>query len=98
MEFARDGHEQERVENQIVEVENPGGEGERDDPQMNRAGLALVHQQVARGARSGGLGRLYFGDWLHASGYGWLFLAGCDCQGNAPGSVYAVIRFRISEE
>src|ERR1700722_20953617 len=66
MEFACDGDQQEQVEDQIVEVENPRGERERDDPQVNRAGLALVHQQLAR--------RLYFGDWLHTIGCGWLFI------------------------
>ena len=66
MEFARDGDQQERVEDEIVKVENPRGERERDDPQVDRAGLALVHQQLAR--------RLYFGDWLHTIGCGWLVI------------------------
>ena len=83
MEFARNRDQQERVENQVVKVKNPGGEGERDDS-LNSTGLALVHHQFARIARNGRLGRLYIGDWLHGIGYGWLFLPVATVKGTRP--------------
>jgi len=91
MEFARDGDQQELVEYEIVEVENPGGECECDDPQMNRAGLALVHQKFGRGR----LGRPYFGDWLDAIGYGWLFIPVAAVKGMRPAARNPL---RVSEE
>ena len=83
MEFARDRDQQERVEDEIVKVENPRGERERDDPQMNRAGLALVHQQF---------GLVNMGYWLHAIGYGWLFIPVASVK-----ETRLAARFHISE-
>src|SRR5208282_493224 len=71
-------------ENQIVEVKNPGGKGERDDPQMNRAGLPLVHQRLGRSARDGRRGRPNIGDWLHGIGYGWVSLPLAAVKGTRP--------------
>ena len=90
MQFARDGNQQERVEDEIVEVENPGGERQRDDSAMNRAGLAFVHQRFAGRVRDGGLGRRYFGDWLHAIGYGWLFIPVAGVKETRPQRAFRV--------
>jgi hypothetical protein len=47
---------------------------------MYRARRALIHQNL------GGQRRRGFGDWLHAIGYGWLFLPVATVKGTQPPS------------
>src|SRR5260221_11054191 len=47
MQVARDRHEHEGVQNEIVKIENPGGEAQRDDSVMNRAYRTLAYQRHA---------------------------------------------------